>query len=107
MKDYHIYVWNILISRPNLAGDTPFYDANAVSGALASEGPARNYYGVFLHNKHPGFTGIHDKGVGSTLIWNQDGFAPFLKSLHGNSFRNLSGSIESAYKKGGKLKIKK
>lgn len=93
------------ITIPNLAGDTFFYDANAVSGALASEGPARGYYGVFLHSKHPGFTGIHDKGIGSTLIWNQDGFAPFLKSVHGNSFRNLSGSIESAYKKGGKIKI--
>ena len=43
-------------------------------------------------------------GVGSTLIWNQDGFAPFLKSVHGSSFRNMSGSIESAYKKGGKFK---
>lgn len=91
------------VTIPNLAGDTFFYDANAVSGALASEGPARGYYGVFLHSKHPGFTGIHDKGIGSTLIWNQDGFAPFLKSVHGNSFRNLSGSIESAYKKGGRI----
>jgi len=61
-------------------------------------------YGVFLHNRSPEFTGIHDKGVGSTLIWNQDGFAPFLKSVHGSSFRNMSGSIESAYKKGGKFK---
>ena len=91
----------IYISR--LAGDTGFYDANAVSGALASEGPANNIYGVWLHSRSPEFTGIHDKGVGSTLIWNQDGFAPFLKSVHGNSIKNLSGSIESAYKKGGKF----
>lgn len=88
---------------PKLAGDTGFYDANAVSGALASEGPAHNIYGIWLHSISPEFTGIHDKGVGSTLIWNQDGFAPFLKSVHGNSFKNLSGSIESAYKKGGKF----
>lgn len=91
------------ITIPRLAGDQLFYDANSVSSALASEGPARNIYGVFLHSDHPSYTGIHDKGVGSTLIWNQDGFAPFLKSIHGNSLKNLSGTIESAYKKGGKF----
>lgn len=91
------------ITIPKLAGDQLFYDANSVSSTLASEGPARNIYGVFLHSDHPSYTGIHDKGVGSTLIWNQDGFAPFLKSIHGNSLKNLSGTIESAYKKGGKF----
>lgn len=91
------------ITIPKLAGDQLFYDANSVSSALASEGPAKNIYGVFLHSDHPSYTGIHDKGVGSTLIWNQDGFAPFLKSIHGNSLKNLSGTIESAYKKGGKF----
>lgn len=92
------------ITIPRLTGDNIYYDANAVSGALASEGPAQNIYGVWLNSIHPGFTGIHDKGVGSTLIWGQDGVAPYLKSLHGNSFKNLSGTIESAYKKGGKFK---
>ncbi|MBO4820388.1 MAG: hypothetical protein J5548_02870 [Prevotella sp.] len=74
-----------------------------IARSLAENGERYGVYGVHVTNVDPLFPGFHDKGVGTEVIWGQHGSAPYLKSVHGNSFKNLDRTVELGYKKGGKL----
>ena len=88
-----------------MAGDRIFTSPNEIAGELAKEGPSRRIYGVHVSDIDPINNIFSDKGIGTQIIWLQDGTAPFAKSLYGNSFENLAGTNELAYKKGGKINI--
>lgn len=95
---------NMHVKVPSLTGEETYTDPDLIAKALAENGERLGINGVHVTNIDPLFEGFHDKGVGTEIIWGQHGFAPYLKSVYGNSFQNLLGTIESAYKKGGKLK---
>lgn len=94
---------NMHVTVPSLTGNDVYTDPDLIAKALAENGERMGINGVHVTNVDPLFGGFHDKGTGTEVIWGQHGLAPYLKSVYGNSFKNLLGTIESAYKKGGKI----
>lgn len=95
------------VTVPALTGEEIYTDPDLIAKALAENGERMGINGVHVTNVDPTFGGFHDKGLGTEVIWGQHGSAPYLKNVYGNSFKNLLGTIELGYKKGGKIKIKK
>ena len=87
------------VTVPSLTGDEIYTDPDLIAKALAENGERMGINGVHVTNVNPLFGGFSDKGLGTEVIWGQHGSAPYPKSVYGNSFKNLLGTIESAYKK--------